>query len=145
MKFAASCSLFDMLPAGVLDLRLGWSHNEPARRAMCCTTGRVPSMTFVCRSVRGLRFARRVDLSARWCALPLGQAFVVQRTHQRIQLKSGLACIGGDALNEAYRRVVHATNTFASGLRLDVVRNFDCMWFHDVVAAGLSQVCGWMS
>ena len=51
--------------------------------------------------------------------------------------KSGQACIGGDALNEACRRVVPATNTLASGLRLDVVRDCHRMWFHDVVVAGL--------
>ena len=33
----------------------------------------------------------------------------------------------------------------ASGVRLDVVSNCDCTWFHDAVAAGgtLSPLCDW--
>ena len=51
-------------------------------------------------------------------------------------VESGQAYIDGDALSEAYRHVVPPTNTLASGLRLDVVRDFDGMWFHDAVTAG---------
>ena len=75
------------------------------------------------RSINVVRFTALTS----FCRTENTPAFLVESGHARIDRH---------ALNEAYFRAVPAANTFAQGMKTDVLKNYDGMWFPVVVAAG---------